>query len=249
MAFSLKAYFPAVLVGAAMLFIGCVGTEKPVGPIASAGTAASCDECHSYPGSNLCRTDSVIIAGNSYTQCYACHWGSTVLDSSYDTASKASVFHDVMFQGSGRNFPKTNSHHTDGKVNLNYAQCASCHSYPPASGAHKSHVVNKGKQCYECHFATALADTQYDLSAGAMYFSPRMQAVPGGDERPLLNTLHHLDNSVEISFRKRYQLPAVSEKSFQYNRFGKSCSNIECHRGVSNGGASVERTLWKDTLL
>jgi hypothetical protein len=229
---------------------GCVGTDKQEYPqtIKSLVAAASCNECHSYPGSPLCRTDTLSLGNGVYTQCYACHLGSTEIDSSYDSALNSYVFHDIMLSSNGISYPRTGPRHTQGIVNLNFAQCTFCHSYPPATGLHKWHVINEGKQCYECHFATAMSDTQADTRTGEMYFSQRMSPVPGGGELPQLYPQRHIDNSVEISFRKKYQRPQPSEDSYLYNRFDKSCSNTLCHLGTANGGASVERTIWKDTL-
>jgi predicted CxxxxCH...CXXCH cytochrome family protein len=79
-----------------------------------------------------------------------------------------------------------------------------------------------------------------------MYFSEHMKAVPGGIELPVPQRAHHIDNTVEVAFRKKYQHPLLPDSMFKYNPFDRSCSNIACHSGVANGGASVERSLWKD---
>jgi hypothetical protein len=231
---------------AAVLLSGCVGTEKPANPqaVGRSVAMAACDECHPYPGSPLCKTDTLVIGHTASTQCYACHLWATKLDSSYDTASAAYVFHDAMSVQTGTMRPIPGPLHADGSVSLNFAQCTFCHTYPPSTGAHMRHVEVEAKQCYECHFATAVSDTQSDTLTGEMYFLPRMHAVPGGGERPLLDPQHHIKNSIEVSFRKKYQRPQPAAGSYIYNRFDKSCSNIECHAGVANGGASKERTLW-----
>jgi predicted CxxxxCH...CXXCH cytochrome family protein len=236
--------------GVLLGFMGCVGTEKPANPQAVSGTVATaaCDECHSYPGSALCKTDTLLLGHTAYTQCYACHLWSTALDSSYDTAAATYVFHDAVSVQNGKVRPSPGPLHADGSVSLNFAQCAFCHAYQPGTGAHKRHVVKEGKQCYECHFATAISDTQFDTLTGEMYFYPRMHTVPGGGVRPLLDRRHHINNSIEVSFRKKYQRPGPPADFFIYNRFDKSCSNVECHSGTENGGASFERTIWKDTL-
>jgi predicted CxxxxCH...CXXCH cytochrome family protein len=242
-------YFHFVIIYAFSV-TGCVGTEKQENPqaVKSVVATASCNECHSYPGSQFCRTDTLRLGSGVYTQCYACHVGSIEIDSTYDSAFKSYVFHDVMFANNKQLYPRTGPRHTQGFVNLNFAQCTFCHSYPPATGLHKRHVFTEGKQCYECHFATAVSDTQADSVTGEMYFSPRMRTVPGGGELPQLDQKRHIDNSIEVSFRKKYQNPQPAKNSFLYNRSDKNCSNILCHSGTTSGGASVERTIWKDTL-
>jgi predicted CxxxxCH...CXXCH cytochrome family protein len=230
--------------------MNCVKSENPGAPN-SIGTSAnaSCNECHSYPGSILCKTDTFVDAkGIVSTKCSACHGGSIKLDSSFDTASQTFVFHDAMFTTHGKNYPVTDSTHTDGKLTLNFGQCTFCHSYPPNTGDHQRHVIDQGKLCFECHFATIQRDTGYDssVSPAVMFFDQHMQTVPGGLELPVPDPVHHIDNTVEVAFRKKYQRPLLPDSMFNYNPFDKSCSNIACHSGVANGGASVERTLWKD---
>lgn len=239
-----------VLIVLCALGISCVKSENPDVP-KSIGTpaAASCNECHPYPGSILCKTDSVVdTSGIAFTKCSACHAGSIKLDSSFDTVSQAFMYHDAMLARGAKTYPVTDSTHTDGNLTLNFGQCTFCHSYPPNTGDHQRHVVGQGKSCFECHFATIQRDTGYDSSVSppAMFFDQYMRTVPGGVELPVPDRAHHIDNAVEVAFRKKYQRPLLPDSMFNYNPFDKSCSNIACHSGVANGGASVERSLWKD---
>jgi predicted CxxxxCH...CXXCH cytochrome family protein len=239
-----------VIVAGCTLWICCAKSENPVTP-ESIGTSASasCDECHAYPGSILCKTDTAVDSrGMVFTKCSACHAGSITIDSSFSAASNGSLYHDQMFSANGKNYPHTDSTHADGKKTLKFIQCTFCHSFPPNTGGHKTHVIDQGKSCFECHFATMRHDTGYDssVSPADMFFTQYMQTVPGGFELPVPDQAHHIDNVVEVSFRKKYQRPAVPDSMFAFTPFDKSCSNIACHSGIANGGASVERTLWRE---
>jgi hypothetical protein len=234
-----------------MALFNCVKTEIPDKPAFAGKTgAAACIECHSYPGSVLCRTDSLVIDHKVSTQCYACHLGSIKLDSSFDTSSNAFRYHDAMLPVKNRNFPITDSLHTDHNLTLKFAQCTFCHSYPPNSGKHIWHVTDQGKNCYECHFSTVLSDKNTDTAGTGLNtlvnFVQRFRVVPGGKSLPIPNYLHHLDHSVTVSFRKKNQVPPVPDSLFHFNSFDKSCTNIACHKGVAQGGESVERSLWKE---
>ncbi len=231
-----------------IVLASCLKSENPDVP-KSIGASASCNECHPYPGSSLCKTDTVVDAGGmASTKCSACHAGSIKLDSSYDPVSMTFVYHDAMFDAHGVRYPLTDSTHTDGSKTLNFNQCTYCHSFPPNTTGHKIHVTDRGKSCFECHFATIKSDTGYDSSTvpPAMYFTQRMKNAPGGVSLPWPDQSRHIDNSVEVVFMRKYQRPAPPDSMFNYNRFDRSCSNIACHSGTANGGASVERTLWQD---
>jgi len=230
-----------------LIAASCINTDMPdKPPLAAMNSAASCDECHHYPGSILCKSDTVVTGRGKATQCSACHWGSLVMDSSFDTASGAYVFHDAMFAANGRTLPKTGPSHANSVLTLNYAQCTFCHSYPPKSGRHYSHVVVQGKKCFECHFKTVACDTITD-TLGHRFFSQRFQAVPGGAMLPIALASAHINNRRDVFFRKNFETPEIKLAVFEYNSFDHSCSNIHCHTGIENGGASIERTIWKDT--
>lgn len=228
-----------------VLLTGCVTTENPPAMSGVDSTSyAACNECHHYPGSILCKTDTVIAGGTAATQCYACHFGSVQLDSVFDSAANAFTYHDHMIHVNGRLYPATGATHANGALNLNFTQCTGCHDYPPASGLHQYHVAIQGNQCYECHFASVESDT--DTTNNMLILDEREQAVPGGALLPIPILQRHIDNQVEVSFRKNYQIPYPHHDTlYHWDPATNSCSNIYCHSGIEKGGASVELSSWK----
>lgn len=228
-----------------VVFIACIQTNTPDQKPSHNGltTAAACNECHTYPGSILCKSDTLTLNGTPATQCIACHKNSIVLDSSFDTAADAFVFYDKMFISGGKSVQKTGPHHADNSLSLDFTQCTQCHSYPSNSGLHKRHVIDEGKECIDCHFLTV----QHDLNDDGTnrYYSQRTQTVPGGKQLPIPVNLYHINNHVNVTFEKNYEIPKI-DSLFRYNTFDNSCSNIECHNGLESGGAPVERSIWKE---
>jgi hypothetical protein len=237
----LKGLVVVVCVGGLCLTLNCVGNDNNPG---SKAQAAACNECHSYPGSMLCKTDSVMVSGTGHTRCSECHAGSIRVDS-VNTGGQQYSYFDSMITIDSRRFPHTDSLHANASVTLNYTQCTACHSFPPQSGGHAVHVGIQGKQCFECHFSTVQADTVVEGTGAArtMYFSQRMHTTFGGVEVPFVNHTNHINGSTEIAFRRKLQLPAVPANSFMYSRVDKSCSNIQCHEGAPLG-ASIELSKW-----
>jgi hypothetical protein len=229
------------------LLSGCIGTDRPadnVVPIKA--QEASCDECHAFPGTKLCKTDSVGIAGLNYTECYRCHSGAIRVDSSFDAAGNAFIYHDAMQQTAIGRLPRTDSLHTDVDLTLNFTQCSACHSFPPSEGLHSFHVGSEGKKCFECHFQTIESDTEVfaDGTVWETFFVQKMQRVFGGNELPRVKKIRHINRALDIAFRKKFQDPAMPDSMFRWNPADKSCSNIECHTGPPDG-ASIVRTWWR----
>jgi hypothetical protein len=231
------------------LVIGCVNSEVPITPqpVKTSG-AAHCNECHSYPGSPLCSSDTLVIDNQGFTQCFSCHLGAIKIDSSFDTASKSFVYHDAMLNSIGKNYPLTDSMHPGKSLDLGYSQCTRCHGYPPSTGLHAVHVTTNSESCFECHFSTIVRDSDtatIDQGGVGLFYSQQTRIVPGGVELPRVIDQFHIDNSVEISFRRKYQRPLVPDSMYRYSSFDKSCVNILCHSGVANNGASIALTYWR----
>jgi hypothetical protein len=239
-----------LFIAAICVFLGCVGTEKPSVPLSAGTTAeASCNECHSFPGSLVCKTDSVYASGKSFSECFTCHLGAISFAGTYDTTTGGMVFHDVMVERNGLTFPSTDSMHGNRAVDPVFAQCTFCHGYPPQTGSHYRHVVVEGRKCFECHFASVASDTIRQQGSGAdslIFFMQREHATPLDSLYvPFMKRDSHIDHSTEVSFRKKFQVPRVPDSMFVWNKADASCSNIQCHSGAANGGASMEHTQWR----
>jgi hypothetical protein len=158
--------------------------------------------------------------------------------------------HDVMSGENGRQFPVTDSLHGSRPVDPVFGQCTFCHGYPPQTGSHVRHVNVEGKKCYECHSASVACTEviQADPGTGDLltFLIQREHATPLDSVLiPFMKRETHIDHSVEVSFRKKSQIPRVPDSVFVWDKARASCSNIECHSGAAFGGASAEYSLWK----
>ena len=232
-----------------MIFIGCVGSEKNSG-LQSAGfhsVGASCNECHAFPGSERCRMDTVLLSSDgSHMQCYSCHLGAIRFDSSYVSAESSFLYFDATFLQGNKAFPVTDSLHGDGSITAIFAKCTYCHDYPPRIGRHVSHVTAKKKQCFECHFLSVMSDTDKSSGNQAPLFLQRSHPVPGGGSLPSMNSASHINRQIDVAFRKKYESFPTIDSIFRWNPLDNSCSNIQCHSGKENGGAAIERNVWKE---
>jgi predicted CxxxxCH...CXXCH cytochrome family protein len=215
-----------------------------------------CDKCHTYPGSILCKTDTVQVHGIQATQCFKCHNDAVNVDSSWDEASKTFVYHDKMISNNGSFIQSTGPQHANGKKTMNFSQCTQCHSFPPSSGKHSVHVIDNGKECLDCHFGTVKYDTAGEGTE--RYLRQLAIKVPGGASLPLLDSLHHINNKIDVIFEKNSDFERKAEITgndtiypyplFRFNPNDKSCSSIECHSGTEFGGAPIDRSIWEETV-
>lgn len=208
--------------------------------------SAACNECHTYPGSNMCKLDTVVVNGKSATQCFGCHKNSVIFDSSkLNDTSNSYVYYDKMFLQNGKSFPKTGPHHADHALSLEYSQCTACHSNPPNSGAHLRHM-EEGKQCVECHFQSVKSELIVDEVNPAFNYTDQVhQRAPGGALLPVPIADFHMNKRVDVAFMRNYDSPKIATP-FTYNKFDNSCSNIECHSDdIANGGALKAKSYWK----
>jgi predicted CxxxxCH...CXXCH cytochrome family protein len=240
----------AVLCAFLAAMLGCVGSEqnsKPQ-PTAISSARASCNECHGFPGADRCKTDSVWTGGAAHTQCYACHLGSIRYDSTYVSAESAYLYYDAQFLRGNNTFPLTDSLHGNGSKTTIFARCTYCHEYPPPKGQHEYHVLFEKKQCYECHFASVMSDTVKpgQMGNGVPLFWQRSHTVPGGGSLPFMKSEKHMNGRIDVVFKEKYLSVPIVDSVFRWNPADHSCSNVECHSGTENGGASTERAVWKE---
>lgn len=245
--------FKWIFLSAIFILTGCDRTNIwETGP--GAQNIARCDQCHTYPGSSLCKTDTVDVQGVRATQCFKCHNGSVNIDSSWNASSNGFMYHDKMINNNEDFIQSTGPQHANGKRSLNFSQCTQCHSYPPSSGMHKVHVIDNNKKCLDCHFKTVKYDT---ITTGNETYQHQLSfRAPGGEMLPILDTLYHLNKKIDVVFKKNNDFERKAEISgndttypyplFRYNPLDKSCSSIECHSGTENGGASIEHSMWED---
>ncbi|MBN2037971.1 MAG: hypothetical protein JW768_14615 [Chitinispirillaceae bacterium] len=214
---------------------GCIDPEQPgTKPI----VAASCNECHAFPGSDFCRTTTVPIQGKESTTCASCHWGAVMADSTPADTSGAGeqVYHDRMVQTHGGLYPVTQTLHANGAVDLNFRQCIKCHGHPPDHHIHNWHVQQLFFTCYECHVNSVkcsvaiIPDPMNPLDTIAQLGMYQVdidgKIIPRSDETA------HLNKRIDISFRKRKEDSlnhgALFDKSYYiYDRFQKKCSNMK----------------------
>ncbi len=237
----------AVIPASLFLTAGCSTVLNPPAPQSAdpaADVAASCDECHTFPGSILCRTDTVELADGAATQCFTCHSGAIRVDSTFDSDEHVTIFHDRMLQGRNGRSPATGPSHADGSLALDFTQCSSCHSSPPASFGHRVHE-EQGIECYQCHFSSIHCDTV--ITDEELYFQQHYRMVTGGDSVPVPDSYLHMNATVEVSFAQNYELPFHHDTLFAFNRATGTCTNIQCHAGVEWGGAPIERTSWRSS--
>jgi hypothetical protein len=194
-----------------------------------------------------CRKDVATIDGAQHTLCAECHAGSVKLDSSM-VSGQTVRFDQVLLAGDSL-FPRTDSLHTNGAIDLNFTQCVRCHSYPPrdpfnpaalAAGkraaGHAKHVLTERKKCIECHFALVESEVAPPETIGidTLYtFTQRM--IPGldGSNIPIPTAARHRNHVVDIVFKHPFiYRPAApgSDTLYKWNSTQKTCSNLpECH--------------------
>ena len=233
----------ALAAGGYLLAAGCMTLQNPLAPQSvNSSSMANCDECHPFPGSRLCRTDSVVSPIGAATECSACHSGSVQIDSMFTMATYTAIYHDLMLPGRDGPIPATGPSHADGSLTLDFTRCTTCHSYPPSSFGHQIHE-EQGVECYQCHFLSIECDTE--TTGGGLYFFQHYRKVVGGDSLPVPDSHNHINNIVDVSFKKNFQRPYEYEFLFGFDRTTGICTNIQCHSGAEWGGASIERTPWR----
>ena len=190
---------------------------------------ASCNECHTVPGSNYCRSDTMNVSGKTVTSCVLCHMGAVKLDSTVTTVqidtvdTTITVYHDLMLSFMGNFYTATDSLHTNDSVNVNFGQCNLCHGYPPNKDGHELHVIDKKKKCSDCHLFSIQHDTTY---------TPLEQKGLGVESVFIPDPKKHLNGiSGDIAFKQKIQNAGNPgyDTLFIWDPTEISCSNIRCH--------------------
>ncbi len=114
--------------------------------------------------------------------------------------------------------------------------CTSCHEFPPDSGEHDYHIVQKGKKCFECHFYTVERDTfSFETDTGTIYFfnSQKMKITEGNDTIPIIISEAHINNRVDVAIKQRVQDSInrrLNPEEIVWDNSEKSCSKMNaCH--------------------
>jgi len=200
--------FPAKLfiLLAAIVACGCFNSmesvDKTVRP-------ASCNECHRIPASKFCDTATMTYKGETMTRCSFCHLGSIKLDSTLNDSANVQVYHDRMVPADGGFIPAIDTLHANGSIDLRFGKCTLCHEYPPPNiNVHYSHYVLYQMQCYECHVYSVQCSTDRhpNPSNPADTVDTLVQLMVTGIDGaaiPVANSRAHLNNRVDVAFRKR----------------------------------------------
>jgi hypothetical protein len=158
------------------------------------------------------------------------------------SAESAYVYFDARFLRGQSDFPVTDGQHADGTINAVFARCTYCHAFPPQRGRHESHVLRRGKQCYECHFGSVASDTLSSSAGAVPAFRQRGYRVPGGDTLPSMKPEKHMNGRIDVMFRLKYESAPVVDSVFRWNPADNSCSNVGCHSIRENR----IRAVWKE---
>ncbi len=207
--------------------------------------AASCDECHTFPGSAYCRVDGFTSGTKQVTTCSKCHMGAVKFEKTI-TDSNLVVYHDKMVEVGGIFYPALDSLHADKKVDVNPGRCDICHGYPPTTGDHTTHVVNLKKNCNECHFSS----TEYVTLPGTLArFRQKNYIGMGEDSIPRVDALHHRNKKVDVRFLRRAEdstnVTHFNDTLHLWDPFKKSCGNMmHCHRPSPNFN-HYQNEVWK----
>lgn len=198
---------------------------------------ASCDECHTFPGSNYCRTDTMTTSGKVVTSCVLCHLGSIKSDSTVDTVqidtttdTIITVYHDLMNSFMGDFYTSIDSLHTNNKIDVNFGQCYKCHGYPPNKDGHKHHVIDKKKKCTDCHLFSIQCST-YTLLDKTIYV-PKKHKGLGKDSLFTPDPDKHLNGiSGDIAFKQKEENANDPDYDTLYiwDPTERSCTNSRCH--------------------
>ncbi len=231
-------------------YFGCI--KKIEEPDDLSMYPASCNECHTFPGSDYCRNDTLTINGNAVTSCALCHMGaivpdSTVTDIQVDTLDTTITFyHDRMVTFHDKVYPATGSLHGNDSVDFNPGQCTKCHGYPPDIGTHRHHVIDKKKECSDCHLFSIQCSTY--ILANKTIYDPKEQKGLGTASVFVLNSEKHLNGfSGDITFRQKVQNADEPgyDTLFLWDPKQRTCSNVACHRPIPDIQHYLKE-LWKE---
>jgi hypothetical protein len=210
---------------------------------------ASCNECHSFAGSKFCDTAAITYKGETTTRCSFCHAGSVKSDSTLNDSTNAQVYHDRMMSAENGPLPVTGNLHANGTVDLEFGQCDLCHDFPPrllnnprAQYAHDVHVLLDQMKCCDCHVTSVQCsiDRHPDPSNPQDTVDTLIQIMrqgAGGLLIPVADIRAHLNNKVDVAFRKRAEDSincgdTFDRNSYLWDGFEKKSHNMKgcaCH--------------------
>jgi NAD-dependent dihydropyrimidine dehydrogenase PreA subunit len=157
------------------------------------------------------------------------------------------LYHDRMVTYHDRTYPVTGSHHGNDSVDFNPGQCYKCHEFPPKNGAHIHHVVEKKKECADCHLFTFQCSTY--VIANKTFYTHKKQKGLGLASVPLLDPKTHLNGfSGDITFKEKVQNaddPAY-DTLFLWDPEKRTCSSSKCHNPVLLGLQHYRQEIWKE---
>ena len=230
---------------AAALITAVCGCLDPIESGDKTVRPASCNECHPFAASTFCDTAAITYKGKTMTRCSFCHLGSIQLDSTLNDSTNTQVYHDRMAPAEGGPLPVTGKLHANGRVNCEFGTCSICHAFPPNpyQGVHYNHVTLNGMQCFECHANSVRCSTDRhpDPSNPSDTVDTLIQIIRdgiGGLMIPVADSRAHLNNRVDVAFRKRAEDSINQGDTFDRNLYlwddfekkshnmGKGCS---CH--------------------
>jgi len=199
-------------------------------------SSASCTECHNYPGSDYCRSTTIVMNNKEKTQCSFCHTGSIKATRTLNDNYKI-IYHDST---NGDGVPVTGKLHANGTVDAVFGQCTMCHDYAPESEIHTHHVNFLHCKCSECHLSVIKCTTEYyfDTILGdtAISYLQTMTKSVDGQRIPEVNKMLHLNKKPDVLIKKRVQDSINLKDNFnpdrvKWNNFTRSCSmNMRaCH--------------------
>lgn len=223
-----------VLLFSTIFLSGCIKSFEE--NESAAPRPASCNECHTVPGSNYCRSDTMNVSGKTVTSCVLCHMGGVKLDSTVTTVqidtldTTITVYHDLMLSFMGNFYTATDSLHTNDAIDVNFGQCTKCHGYPPNKDGHELHVIDKKKKCTDCHLFSIQCST-YILLDKTIYV-PRKHKGLGKDSLLTPDPNKHLNGmSGDIAFKQKEENKNNPDYDtlFIWDPKERSCSNVRCH--------------------
>jgi len=216
---------------------------------------ASCKECHTFPGTDYCRNDTMVVNGKEVTSCALCHMGAVVPDSTKTVVEQITqqdttdtiitVYHDRMVTFHEKVYPATGSLHGNDSVDFNPGQCNKCHGYPPNKGAHKYHINEPKKVCADCHLYTIQCST-YILANKTIYVPKEQKGL--GSSVFLLNPEKHLNGfSGDINFWSKVQNANIPgyDTLYLWDPKLRTCSNVACHKPIPDKQHFIKE-IWKE---
>jgi predicted CxxxxCH...CXXCH cytochrome family protein len=184
--------------------------------------AVECAMCHGYPPSSH---------DASTTSCNGCHTSTFTSDGTIDLAGGKHVNGTLEVSGGSGG-----------------SGCASCHGFPPATGAHVAHFGLPGVTAGSYSDAGSLQDRypgETPTSAPAVY-------AFGCATCHSLNSANHRNGRVEVALFEAATPPeslkARNASTAAFDGTAKTCSGVYCHSSGQAAPAYVTTPAWSSGL-